>query len=123
MNKDAEIAERVMREMARATGIVPLAVHDSFIVPASQRSKLMETMERAINGADSLVEAPPILETCLPLDLVKETPEALPQYGTGEGYGLVAAWMGPAGWYGFVVELPPPSLPVLLPSLLCLEQV
>ena len=54
MHKDAEIAERVMMEMVCATGIVPLAVHDSFIAPASQESKLMETMDKALNDTNSL---------------------------------------------------------------------
>jgi len=54
MQKDAEIAERVMMEMVCATGIVPLAVHDSFIAPASQESKLMETMDKALNDTNSL---------------------------------------------------------------------
>jgi hypothetical protein len=105
MHKDAEIAERVMREMARATGIVPLAVHDSFIVPASQRSRLMETMDRALNDQGSVVEAHPVLETSLPVDPVKETPEMLPQYGMEGGYGVVMGWMGLGRWYGLVMDL------------------
>jgi hypothetical protein len=105
MHKDAEIAERVMMEMVRATGIVPLAVHDSFIVPASQRSKLMETMDKAFNDQGSLVIPHPVLETSLPVDPVKETSKVVPQYGIENGDGLVLGWMGVGGWYGLVVEL------------------
>jgi hypothetical protein len=49
MRKDADLAERVMLEMAKATGSVPLPVHDSFIVPITQASKLEEVMEREIS--------------------------------------------------------------------------
>jgi hypothetical protein len=65
MHKDAEIAERVMMEMARATGIVPLAVHDSFLVPSSRKSKLMETMDKALNDKNSLVGTPPKFGTSI----------------------------------------------------------
>jgi hypothetical protein len=104
MHKDAEIAECVMREMVRATGIVPLAVHDSFIVPAAQESKLVETMDRALNDQNSLVIPPPILETSLPADQTKETLKVVPQYGMEVGDGLVVGWIGSGGWFGMVVE-------------------
>jgi hypothetical protein len=100
MQKDAEIAERVMMEMVRETGIVPLAVHDSFIVPASQAERLMETMDRALNDTASIVEAPPDFATCLPVDPAKETLEVLPQYGTelpGLG-GPAALVVAGTGW-------------------------
>jgi hypothetical protein len=48
MRQDSEIAAQVMREVARATGIVPLSIHDSFIVPTSQQEHLMEAMENAL---------------------------------------------------------------------------
>jgi hypothetical protein len=108
MHKDAEIAERVMREMVEATGIVPLAVHDSFIVPAAQKGRLMETMDRALNDQNSLVIPPPVLETSLPIDPVKETPQMVPQYGTVggtvSGDGMVVGWIGVSGWFGMVVD-------------------
>ena len=65
MHKDAEIAERVMMEMVRTTGIVPLAVHDSFLVPSGQKSKLMETMDKALNDKNSLVGTPPKFGTSI----------------------------------------------------------
>jgi hypothetical protein len=44
MRQDSEIAGCVMAEMLHATGIVPLSVHDSFITPVTQESKLREAM-------------------------------------------------------------------------------
>src|SRR5262249_35907718 len=35
MRRDSEIAAQVMRDVMHATGIVPLPVHDSFIVPTT----------------------------------------------------------------------------------------
>jgi hypothetical protein len=49
MRKDSELAERIMLETVRAIGIVPLAVHDSFIVPSSHGGRLIETMEGAFS--------------------------------------------------------------------------
>jgi hypothetical protein len=49
MRRDSELAER---------GIVPLAVHDSFIVPANQEERLMETMEAAICCGNSPTRFP-----------------------------------------------------------------
>jgi hypothetical protein len=37
MREDSKIAAQVMREVMRATGVVPLPVHDSFIVPTSRQ--------------------------------------------------------------------------------------
>jgi len=45
MRRDSDLAEWIMLEMVRATGIVPLAVHDSFIVPSAHEGKLREIME------------------------------------------------------------------------------
>jgi hypothetical protein len=47
MRKDSEIAEKVMLEMLRATGVVPLCVHYSFIVPASHKEELKRAMQDA----------------------------------------------------------------------------
>src|SRR5262249_38250303 len=49
MRKDCELAERIMLEIVRAIGIVPLAVHDSFIVPTPHESALKEAMEEAFS--------------------------------------------------------------------------
>jgi hypothetical protein len=45
MRRDSDLAERIMVEMVRTTGIVPLAVHDSFIVSSAHEGKLREIME------------------------------------------------------------------------------
>jgi hypothetical protein len=49
MRKDSELAQRIMFETVPAIGMVQLAVYDSFIVPANQKGRLMETMESAIS--------------------------------------------------------------------------
>jgi hypothetical protein len=87
MNKDAEIAERVMMEMVQATGIVPLAIHDSFIVPTNQEDRLVESMERALNDENSLVGTPPNFATSQPHDFTNETSQVYLQYGTAPGEG------------------------------------
>ena len=48
MRQDSEIAARVMRAVMRATGIVPLPVHDSFIVSTTHKERLKEAMENAL---------------------------------------------------------------------------
>jgi hypothetical protein len=58
MRKDSELAERIMLEIVRAIGIVPLAVHDSFIVPATHEGALRETMEAAISCDNSPPKIP-----------------------------------------------------------------
>jgi hypothetical protein len=89
MSQDAEIAELVMMEMARATGIVPLSVHDSFIVPVSQKGSLMEIMDRALNNPAALVEPRRKITNKTATSLVPEIPqessEVVPQYGMGDG--------------------------------------
>jgi hypothetical protein len=74
-----------MREVIRVTGIAPLPVHDSFIVPISQQEHLMKAMENALpcgNAAKkSLVGTHPNLATSYPLDLKNEPSETVPQYG------------------------------------------
>jgi hypothetical protein len=46
MFADAEIAEGIMLQMLDETGICPLPVHDSFIVPEHLEGKLREIMQR-----------------------------------------------------------------------------
>jgi hypothetical protein len=58
MRKDSELAERIMFETVRAIGLVPLPVHDSFIVPANQEQALMETMEEAISCGNNPQKIP-----------------------------------------------------------------
>jgi hypothetical protein len=58
MRKDSELAERIMLETVRAIGIVPLAVHDSFIVPTANVDTLNETMEEAISCGNSTAKIP-----------------------------------------------------------------
>jgi hypothetical protein len=86
MHRDSDIAEGVMLEMLHATGIAPLPIHDSFIVPASQKERLNEAMENNFpchtTGQKSLVIPTPNLATSHPLDPKKETPETVLQYGT-----------------------------------------
>jgi hypothetical protein len=86
MRRDSELAERVMWEMLRATGIVPLSVHDSFIVPASQKVRLKEAMENALpcgtERRKSLVEPTPNFATSYLLRNSALPPETGPQYGT-----------------------------------------
>jgi hypothetical protein len=110
MHKDAEIAELVMMEMARATGIVPLCVHDSFIVPASQRGSLMDIMDRALNDPASLVEArhekSSIFETSLVPDISQESAKVLPQYGMGDGPCCRSPGRVGDGWPGGGVAVP-----------------
>lgn len=76
MRKDADLAERVKFEMLIASDIVPLSVHDSFIVPASQAGRLRETMERQISNGNISN-----LATMYPPEIPKESSEVLPQYG------------------------------------------
>src|SRR5215471_8248799 len=47
MRRDSEIAQQVILEMLRATGIAPLAIHASFVVPAAHEDRLREAMENA----------------------------------------------------------------------------
>ena len=65
----------------------------------------METMDRALNDPNSLVEAPPVLETSLPIVPAKESASVLPQYGMEGGYGVVMGWMGLGRWYGLVMDM------------------
>jgi hypothetical protein len=48
MRQDSELAERIMLQVVRAIGIVPLPVHDSFIVPTAHEGRLRQAMEDAL---------------------------------------------------------------------------
>jgi hypothetical protein len=118
MRKDSELAERIMFETVRAIGIVPLAVHDSFIVPASQKGRLMESMEDAISCGNSAPRFP-----CGNSSHFRESfsslpstasPKTVPQYGmemeaAGNGWldwssttDVELAWLNPTA---LVLEL------------------
>jgi hypothetical protein len=84
MRQDADLAERVKFEMLIASGIVPLSVHDSFIVPASEAGRLEEAMERHIS-----VENTSNFATTHPLESPKEKPKVVPQYGIEPDLGDV----------------------------------
>jgi hypothetical protein len=98
MRQDSELAERIMFETVRAIGIVPLAVHDSFIVPASQKGRLMETMEAALSLVETTHKIPcgnsPHFRDNFSSLPSTASPKTIPQYGmerwTGrEGGGWV----------------------------------
>jgi hypothetical protein len=76
MRKDADLAERVKFEMLVATGIVPLSVHDSFIVPATEAGRLEEAMERQISSENTSNFA-----TTYPPEIPNESSKVVPQYG------------------------------------------
>src|SRR5262249_6238180 len=90
MRQDADLAERVKLEMLAATGIVPLSVHDSFIVPATQAGRLEEAMERQISSGNTSNFA-----TTYPTEIPKESSKVVPQYG-----------MEPDVWVGGLYLLP-----------------
>lgn len=76
MRRDSDLAEGVMLEMLEATGIAPLSVHDSFIVPAALAGRLNEAMERKIGMEKSTNFA-----TAYPADNSKENPKVASHYG------------------------------------------
>jgi hypothetical protein len=67
MRRDSDLAEQIMMEMVHAVGVVPLSVHDSFIVPATHKERLNEAMETALPCRTAGVKIPcrtaPNLET------------------------------------------------------------
>jgi hypothetical protein len=101
MRRDSEIAEGVMLEMLHATGIVPLPVHDSFIVPASQKERLKVAMENAFplwnHGAKIPCGTDPQFRDNLSPEKSMASAEMGPQYGmemdpgTGGRDGVAAA--------------------------------
>jgi hypothetical protein len=92
MRRDSDLAELIMMEMLRAVGVVPLSVHDSFIVPTTHEERLKEAMENAFpcgtKSQKSLVEPTPNFATSYPLDFKKEPPERGPQYGMERDGGM-----------------------------------
>src|SRR5262249_17067853 len=97
MRKDADLAERVKFEMLAATGIVPLSVHDSFIVPATQAGRLEEAMERQISSENASNFA-----TTYPTEIPKESSKVVPQYGMEPR--RVGGWPLPSPWVPLGVE-------------------
>jgi hypothetical protein len=74
MRKDSDITEQIMLDMIQQ-GVVPLSIHDSYIVSADQAGKLEEAMERELRRND------PDSETSYLHGIPKETPELYLQYG------------------------------------------
>jgi hypothetical protein len=98
MRKDSELAERIMIETVRAIGIAPLAVHDSFIVPANQEGRLMETMEAALPCRNNTPKTPcgntpHFRDNLSPFDSTA-SPKTILQYGVETG---VDGWVGVEG--------------------------
>jgi hypothetical protein len=74
MRKDSDITEQIMLDMIQQ-GVVPLSIHDSYIVPADQGGRLEEAMEREMRRND------PDSETSYLHEIPKETPKMSLQYG------------------------------------------
>jgi hypothetical protein len=74
MRKDSDITEQIMLDMIQQ-GVVPLSIHDSYIVSADQAGKLEEAMERELRRND------PDSATSYLHEIPKETPEMYLQYG------------------------------------------
>jgi hypothetical protein len=100
MRKDADLAERVMIEMLTATGIVPLSVHDSFIVPTNQAAKLEEVMERQIS------QKGPNFGDNNSIGIQKASPKTVPQYGIDLGPPEVRSGMEGEDSEALWAELP-----------------
>jgi hypothetical protein len=85
MRRDSDIAARVMIEAFRATGQVPLCIHDGFVVGAAHEGRVREAMENAFpcgtKVKKALVEPTPNFATSYVFEIPKETPERVPQYG------------------------------------------
>jgi hypothetical protein len=106
MRQDSEIAARVMREVMRATGIVPLPIHDSFIVPTSRQQHLMEAMENALPCHTTRVKIPCHTTSNL------ETVFRLSDQGATENRCDNMGWR--AGWDGGGVGTGRPAEPLAL---------
>jgi hypothetical protein len=97
MRKDSELAERIMLETVRAIGIAPLAVHDSFIVPASQKGRLMDAMEDAIRCGNTAPKIP-----CGNIPHFRDSFSSLPQRLRRKRFhnmGWIERWTG-WSWVG-----------------------
>ena len=93
MRKDSELCERIMLETVRAVGIVPLAVHDSFIVPTAHEGRLRETMEAAISCDNSTPK--------IPCDNRGQFRDNLaPRNLSGNLQSDITIWDGGDGWDG-----------------------
>jgi hypothetical protein len=97
MRKDSDLTEQIMMDMIRQ-GVVPLSIHDSYIVPADQGDRLREAMEREIRRNE------PDSETSYLHGIPKETPELVPQYG--EVVGPDGTLFVVVDRYGVVAEVP-----------------
>jgi hypothetical protein len=79
MRKDSDIAEQIMIDMIQQ-GVVPLSIHDSYIVPAADAGRLEEAMDREIRRNDN-----PDFETSYLYEIPEETLKLLTRYGEGVG--------------------------------------
>jgi hypothetical protein len=100
MRKDSDITEQIMLDMIQQ-GVVPLSIHDSYIVPADQGGRLEEAMEREMRRND------PDSETSYLHEIPKETPKMSLQYGEVVGRSGWEKWLGRMGlsswwWIGVV---------------------
>jgi hypothetical protein len=115
MRKDSELAERVMLESVRAIGIAPLAVHDSFIVPARQKGRLMEAMEDAIRCGNTAPKIPcgntPHFRDSFSSVPSTAFPKTVPQYGMERETGR--RWVSDGGVVDRLGELLSPTELVL----------
>jgi hypothetical protein len=98
MRKDSELAERIMLETVRAIGIVPLAIHDSFIVPTNQEGRLVETMESAISCGNNARKTScgnrgQFRDNFFSLPAMA-SPKTVPQYGMDTRVGCTGGGIG-----------------------------
>jgi hypothetical protein len=93
MRKDSDIAEQIMIDMIQQ-GVVPLSIHDSYIVPADHAGRLQEAMDREIRRNDS------DFETSYLYEIPEETLKMLPQYGEVVGPDEPSGrWTGTGSWW------------------------
>jgi hypothetical protein len=97
MRKDSDITEQIMLDMIQQ-GVVPLSIHDSYLVSADQAGKLEEAMERELRRND------PDSETSYLHEIPQETPEMYLQYG--EVVGPDGTLFVVVDQYGVVAEVP-----------------
>jgi hypothetical protein len=104
MRQDSEIAQRVMLEMLRATGIVPLPIHDSFVVPTAHEERLRESMENALPCQTAGVKIP--CQTASNLETGFSVPNQAVPENTTDNMG----WRGRRDEGGLEVDRPAESL-------------